>query len=151
MTAYYLEWRGYDTCTREPMDATTLDEAKLEGEKKVEEWLHSFGEYPATLEWAVYDSRGWPAPGRPSEENDYGADDARIVLHEAEAFVCQPEPDCDHPDGHEWDNGDAWGHGGGIQRTDTCTRCGLLKHLDTWGQIGANQGYHITEYEQPAD
>jgi hypothetical protein len=132
MTTYYLEWRGYDTCTREPMDATTLDEAKLEGEKKVEEWLHSFGEYPATFEWGV-------------------ADDARIVLHEAEAFVCQPEPDCDHPDGHEWDDGDAWGHGGGIQRTDTCARCGLLKHIDTWGQIGANQGYHITEYEQPAD
>lgn len=88
---YYLEWRDHDCRTREPMEATTLDEAKLEGKKKVEEWLHSIGEYPAAFEWAVYDSRGWPAPGRPSEKNDWGADDQRIVLHEDESVVCEPE------------------------------------------------------------
>jgi hypothetical protein len=52
-----------------------------------------------------------------------------------EKITIEPEiPVCEKGHEHDFAPGDAWGHGGGITRTDICSHCGLRKHIDTWAQ-----------------
>jgi hypothetical protein len=60
------------------------------------------------------------------------------------------EPDCaEELAPHDWQEGQAWGSGGGVRQTDTCLRCGLRRETDTWtvdprdgGIFGATTRYH---------
>ena len=50
---------------------------------------------------------------------------------------------------HKWVSGQAYGHGGGVQYTDTCKRCGLKRHTDTWAtdMTDGSQGHTSISYE----
>lgn len=61
------------------------------------------------------------------------------------------EPPC--PDGgeHDWKDGPVYGSGGGVAYTDTCRRCGLRRHTDTWGTDPSDgtQGHRTVRYSDP--
>lgn len=42
------------------------------------------------------------------------------------------EPECTSPSGHDWIEGQAYGDGGGVKGTDTCSRCATLRQWTTW-------------------
>lgn len=57
----------------------------------------------------------------------------------------QPEPECTHADGHDWqspielvggvaENPGVHGHGGGVIITECCMHCGCRRVTDTWAQ-----------------
>lgn len=59
------------------------------------------------------------------------------------------EPPC-VAEAHDWQEGKAQSSGGGVAWTDACTRCGMLKSVNTWDQrpdTGA-QGLYSEKYEQ---
>ena len=82
--------------------------------------------------------------------------------HGMELTVHPQEPPCperldedepDPPEGkHDWQDGQAYGHGGGVVWTDTCKRCGLERTTDTWGQRPdtGSQPHRTIRYEDPA-
>ena len=55
------------------------------------------------------------------------------------------EPDCTDERDHDWDEGTVRGSGGGVAWTDTCTRCGLRYHRDTWAQDNETGEQGLTE------
>lgn len=73
------------------------------------------------------------------------------------------EPACTHDDGHDWqtpewlggcsENPGVWGHGGGVQGTYVCGRCGRYKDWDTWAQdpCTGQQGLNSVSYREPDD
>ena len=87
-------------------------------------------------------------------------EDDEIALHEVDVtgVTVEPEePPCrkspHHPERkrHKWVIGQAYGHGGGVQHTDTCKRCGVQRHIDTWAQdpSDGSQGHTSTSYSEP--
>ena len=86
-------------------------------------------------------------------------EDDEIALAELDVIgiTIQPEePDCQksphhriHPQ-HKWIQGQAYAHGGGVQYTSTCKRCGIQRHTDTWAQDPStgSQGLRSTAYSE---
>ena len=63
------------------------------------------------------------------------------------------EPVCAEGDEHNWGGDVVSGHGGGVIVTETCSRCGMRKHTDTWaddGRGGVMTGDHVS-YTEPED
>ena len=71
------------------------------------------------------------------------------------------EPDCVDGEEHDWvrpyvlvggleENPGVWGHGGGVQTTSVCRRCGAYRHGDSWAQDPetGEQGLCSVEYGQ---
>lgn len=54
---------------------------------------------------------------------------------------------------HKWIDGQAYGHGGGIQRADRCKRCGVERHVDTWATdpVNGSQGHTSLHYERDGE
>lgn len=52
---------------------------------------------------------------------------------------------------HDWEDGQVYASGGGVAYTDTCSRCGARKRVDTWGSHPENgtQGWRVIEYLRP--
>ena len=63
------------------------------------------------------------------------------------------EPDCEHPEGHNWIYDTARGHGGGVITWETCSHCGVQQVTDTWGQRPdtGEQGFTTVEYLESDD
>lgn len=61
------------------------------------------------------------------------------------------EPPCDDGDEHDWKDGPVRGSGGGVAYTDTCRRCGLRRHTDTWASDPSDgtQGHRTIRYSDP--
>jgi hypothetical protein len=72
----------------------------------------------------------------------------------------EPEPECPHADGHDWQsphdavggcesNPGVWGKGGGVIITEVCLHCGCEKVTDTWAQdpTTGEQGLTSVTYE----
>lgn len=51
-------------------------------------------------------------------------------------------------DSHKWIHGQAYGSGGGVRYADTCKRCGIERHTDTWATdpCDGSQGHVSTAY-----
>jgi len=50
------------------------------------------------------------------------------------ATIQPAEPDCADGHDHKWQQyGETQGRGGGVLYTEICMHCGLLQHVDTWG------------------
>lgn len=86
--------------------------------------------------------------------------DEEIILEAVEcaSLTIEPtEPTCMGKSGrkphkrHKWTTGQAYGHGGGIVREDTCRRCGLHRTFDSWATDPTNgsQGHESTWYSEP--
>lgn len=62
------------------------------------------------------------------------------------------EPDCEDGAEHDWEDGQAFGNGGGIIVTDTCRTCGCQRRTNTWATDPTNgQHYTCVSYGQDAD
>lgn len=81
--------------------------------------------------------------------------------------IDQPEPECSHDDGHDWqspheivggseDCPGILGHGGGVIISECCMHCGCSRTTDTWAQdrstgaegltqVTYEVGYYLTE------
>lgn len=61
------------------------------------------------------------------------------------------EPPCLGGDEHDWKDGPVRGSGGGVAYTDTCRRCGLRRHTDTWATDPSDgtQGHRTVRYSTP--
>ena len=63
------------------------------------------------------------------------------------------EPECPERESgkHRWIEGQAYGHGAGVQRTDECRTCGLKRHEDTAAldRSDGSQDNHSICYEDP--
>lgn len=69
------------------------------------------------------------------DQTDEDADeDGWVLIGPITTTLEAVEPDCTDEDGHWYEQGDVWGSGGGVAWSDTCTRCGLVYHCDTWAQ-----------------
>lgn len=64
--------------------------------------------------------------------------------------VYSGEPECaESTTGHEWrDNDDTRGHGGGVTYSETCRRCGLTRHTDTWATDSSGRIYTRITYRE---
>lgn len=82
----------------------------------------------------LYVMDGWDTP-EPEDGTDWvdvwvrspdGTEQVHIVRLECE------EPECERPEGHEWDDGDAWGGpGAGATITYRCRHCGWRREIMT--------------------
>lgn len=80
------------------------------------------------------------------EEADYDADDDGWVhVGGVSVTLDAVEPDCMDESGHYYAHGDVWGSGGGVAWTDTCERCGLRYHRNTWAQDSETGEQGLTE------
>lgn len=61
------------------------------------------------------------------EDGEYEADGRTVT-----ADLRPAEPPCTAPEGHDWEEGPAYGSGGGVKYTNTCRHCGLRMTADTW-------------------
>ena len=95
-----------------------------------------------------------PDPEDPTEP------DIRDPVHEhtAQFTVGATEPECTHPDGHEWhrpheivggleENPGVFGKGGGVISRDVCRHCGLICETDTWDATWTGGGTPVTTHQ----
>lgn len=77
-------------------------------------------------------------------------------LDEAEVITVQldpPEPPCWDEVGHAWEEGTAYGNGGGVIIREKCTGCGWVQVTNTWAQNPANgeQGFRTVTYHRTGE
>lgn len=68
-----------------------------------------------------------------------GSEDRHIVS------LDPPEPACSEGE-HDWELGQVYGSGGGVKWTDTCTRCGLERSMNTWDSEAGVEGLTTIRY-----
>ena len=61
---------------------------------------------------------------------------------------CMGEDGDTRHDAHDWRDGQPRGNGGGVVYEDTCRRCGIQRHTDTWATdpCDGSQGHTSTSY-----
>lgn len=81
------------------------------------------------------------------------ADDDEGEVAHVRVTIEPVEPTCTSVSGHDWADGDPWGHGGGVVYTDVCRNCQLRRTRDTWAQDPSNgeQGLESTSYSNYDD
>lgn len=102
--------------------------------EQAEEWVRDG-------DWDASDGPTWVDVRILNEDGDYEG--------EVEVQIDQPEPDCTHEDGHDWqDHIGARGYGGGVIYTDRCEHCGLLRTTNTWATRPDNgtEGHEVVTY-----
>ena len=115
------------------LDATTMPDAVIEARTMCAYSDYSGGANDlAGTYWADLVIRG----------SDGSREDIEVQLD-------PPEPKCTHAE-HEWVDGPARGHGGGVICTDSCKYCYWTRITNTWATRSDNgrQGYHTMTYRR---
>ena len=103
----------------ERIGAATLDEARALAEEWLREGIVDAVETDLRTSWA-----------------DGTLTDPDGEIEQLSVQVDPEEPGCTERTGHQWAQvkGSLWGHGGGVEYTELCGRCLLLRDTDTWAQ-----------------
>lgn len=75
-----------------------------------------------------------------------GDGEGRVDEETIVAEIPAIEPPCSAGEAHEWTDGRITGSGGGVKYTDTCTRCGVRRSVDTWADDGYGGVAESTAY-----
>lgn len=67
--------------------------------------------------------------------------------------VCTRDDTGEMWDKHDWvQDGEAWGHGGGVRYDEVCTQCRMTRHVNTWDQApDGSEGYTTFRLEDWSD
>lgn len=133
------EWRVTDGQTTDIIEADTAEEAAREYVEAGE-----YGQTPMSSGDPV-ETVHVPVHVQPAS-----ADETDTLSCERVLVTIEPdEPACSDERGHDWRDGEPWGHGGGVIVTDRCARCGLRRKTDTWDQASdGEQGLTTVRYER---
>lgn len=111
--------------------AVDLDDAREQAEEWASEGDYDLSDGPVWVDVRILDADG-------------------DVVDAVTVQIDQPEPDCTHTDGHDWQGHKGPnGHGGGVIYTDRCPHCGMLRTTNTWATRPDNgtQGHRVVTYE----
>lgn len=138
MTTYFLSDR-YGS--REEFQAPNDDVAVEVAERLLADWFR-YEDRSRTM-WLHASLHRLTGVGEDADED--ADDDGWVDLGGITVTLDPVEPPCTDERGHYYDHGDVWGSGGGVAWTDTCRRCGLQYHRNTWAQDNETGQQGLTE------
>lgn len=120
---------GYPYDTRE---FPSIEEAAEEAESSVDRANYDADD-DRTM-WVDWEARLAEAPDCETNCPDNGTCGACHPGSRSGTVTIEPiEPGCTE-DAHDYEDGQPFGHGGGVVYTDICRHCGLKRRTDTWAQ-----------------